>query len=79
MKITLRATSTDRHGAHHVHSVALDDSHKGTLLLWRMLSIALAVVMSLTMHNLEASGLLALFGEHLGEVVEYLGEWFGKL
>jgi hypothetical protein len=79
MKITLRESSTDRNGTRHVHSVALDDSHKGTLLMWRLLSIALAVIMSVTMHNLEASGLLALFGEHLGEVVEYVGEWFGRL
>jgi len=79
MKITFRATSTDSHGTRHTHSVALDDSHKGTLLMWRLLSILLAVVISLTMHRYEESGLLALFGEHLGEVVEYVGEWFGRL
>lgn len=79
MKITLRETSTSRNGTRHVHTVALDESHRGTLLTWRMLSIALAVLISLTMHRYEESGIIALCGEHLGEVVEYVGEWFGRL
>jgi hypothetical protein len=79
MKITLRTTSTSANGTHHVHTVALDDSHRGTLLTWRMLSIALAVLISVTMRRYEEGGILALCGEHIGEAVEYVGEWFGKL
>lgn len=65
--------------AAHVHAVQIDDSHKTTLFMWRMLSIGLAVVLSLALKRYEESGLIALFGEHFGEVVEYVGEWFGRL
>lgn len=79
MKITLRETSTSRNGTRHVHAVAIDDNHKGTLLTWRLLSIVLAVMISLTVHRYAESGIIALCGEHLGEVIEYVGEWFGRL
>ncbi len=55
------------------------DTDRTCLFMWRMLSIALAVVTAVTMDKWEVSGMVALFGEHAGETIEYVGEWFAKM
>lgn len=54
------------------------NARAGELLCWRMLSMAMAIVLAMVTHGWEYSAPVAIFGEHAGEIIEYVGEWLAK-
>jgi len=61
------------------HTAATDRTDRTCLLAWRLFSLGVAVALAACLHSWEASGAVAIFGEHAGECVEYIGEWFGRM
>ena len=74
----MTSTATRTHRAIRKDGRTQVDVDRNCLLCWRLFSVLLAIVILPVLHSLDVAGAVAIFGEHAGEVIEYVGEWFAK-
>jgi hypothetical protein len=61
----------------HVH--ARPQTDRTCLLVWRLATVAGAIILAMGMHNVEGGGAWFFIGERVPELADFIGEWFARL